>query len=111
MKLKNLYEIYNATRILLNEKLDTRIAFKIIKFRTRIGDELQVVISAIEKFKADNQEEADLENLVLAEQEKLLDQESDIDLIEISLDELPKEIDGYLLAMLEPLIKEGENDI
>ena len=112
MKIQELNIIAQGIDKLLESKLETRLAFKLIKFRDKINNELQFVIDTLNLVR-EQYKDTDPDTLLSelrAEEDKLLNQEIEFELIKINLSELPDEIEGYVLQALSKIIFEEDKN-
>lgn len=111
MKIAEVFGLNNSINQLLQEKINTSLIFKLHKVLKKLEPEIKSTQETLEKVKKDNEEADNLELIVRNAEQKLLQDDSEIELEPtIDKDDLPDEMTGTVLIGLLPIIKEEENE-
>lgn len=110
MNLTEINTLHKAHEKLLNERLNTRVAFKLAKNKQKLAEELQPVIDTLQKLIKENNHlsEAELMRVLVKEEDQLMQEESELKLEQlatIQLTDLP-EVEGTIIEGLLPIIEE-----
>lgn len=111
MKIAEVFGLSNAIGQLLQEKLNTELIFKLHKVLKKLEPEIKSTQETLEKVRNDNEGADDLELIVRHAEQKLLQDDSELELEPtINKDDLPDEMTGTVLLGLLPIINEEENE-
>lgn len=116
LTVEELYNLAEGISELSNKELDTKTAFKIARNHRKIADEIKTADELrqkiVEKYKKEDEDSIKKEyrQSFKKEFDELMEQEVEIKLAMIGLHEVGKTATGKMLANLDVIIKEDEED-